>query len=160
MSGPRTDLAELCRHLDSLGAAQPTGEARTELESSLRSKWDGVVVAAAKSLGAWGDAKSIAAVRDVLAEKAKLSARWTTAGALTQAIARHMRSADLKWIVPLCLKESNPHYRRTLFLLLAFTPKDETLRELAKFDGAAGVNPADLRHAVQFVSMQSQNGVA
>jgi hypothetical protein len=160
MSAPHTDLADLCRHLTALGNGRPTSDARAELESGLGSKWDGVVVAAAKSLGAWGDATSIAAVRDVLAEKAKLSAGWSTAAALTQAIARHMRATDLNWIIPLCLKNSNLHYRQTLFLLLAFTPKGETLRALAKVDGAAGINPADLRNAVQFVEMQSQNSAA
>lgn len=155
-----TDIAALCRRLETLGAAPPTQEAREELLEGMASKWDGVVVTSARALSKWGDAQSISAVRDVLAKKAKLPHGWATAGALTAALAPHMRSADVTWVASLVLKDSNPHYRSSLFQLLMFTPKAQTLRELKKFEGAPGVNPADVRHAITFVEMHSQNNAS
>lgn len=155
-----TDIAVLCRRLESFGTAPPTQEARAELLEGLASKWDGVVVTSARALSKWGGAQSISAIRDVLAKKAKLANGWATAGALTAALAPHMRSDDVTWAVSLVLKDSNPHYRSNLLQLLMFTPKGQTLRELKKFEGAAGVNPRDLRHAITSVEMHSQNNVA
>lgn len=152
-----TDIAALCLRLESLGAAPPSQQARAELLEGLTSKWDGAVVTSARALSNWGDAQSISAIRDVLAKKAKVSNGWATAGALTAALAPHMRSADVTWAASLVLKDSNPHYRSNLFQLLMFTPKGQTLRELKKFEGTPGVNPADVRHAITFVEMHSQN---
>ena len=155
-----TDIAALCRRLKTLGTSPPTQEARAELLEGMASKWDGVVVTSARALSKWGDPQSISAIRDVLARKAKLPDGWATAGALTAALARHMRSADVTWAASLVLRDSNPHYRSNLFQLLLFTPKGQTLRELKKFEGAAGVNPSDLRRAITLVEMHSHNNAA
>ncbi len=160
MSAPHTDLAALCRHLEDLGEQRPTPEARAELETGLGSKWDGVVVTSARSLSKWGDVQSVTAIRKSLVEKSQLQHRWATAGALAEALAPHLSAADLKWVVPLVVRDSNRHYRWALFRLLAFTPKGQTLRELKSFEGVAGVDPKDLRHVATFVEMQSRNDAA
>jgi hypothetical protein len=71
-----------------------------------------------------------------------------------------MRATDLSWAIPFVLKDSNPHFRVTLFQLLICTPKGQTLRELRKLEGAAGVNPSDLRHAITYVEINSRNNAA
>src|SRR5688572_9828844 len=115
-----------CERIERLGDDPPSEEARAEVERALESKWEGVQVTAARTLSQWGDRRSVGAIRVLLAQLAKKSARWSAAGAVVDALRPHLSATDIDWVLSLCLKESNRHNRSTLMTLLLGLPPQET----------------------------------
>jgi hypothetical protein len=142
-----------CERIEKLGHGAASDEARAEIEKAFESKLEGVQVTAARALSQWGDQRSVAAIRVLLARLAKKSARWSAAGAVVDALRPHLTATDIAWVLSLCLKESNRHNRSTLMLLLLGLPPQETRVALQRLVNAGGCDPAEVRNAQRLLDM-------
>jgi hypothetical protein len=141
------DLRSECARLAKLGQRRPSASARKELEEALASKWEGLQVTAARSLAAWGDEKSVAAIRALLETLAQKPAHWASTGAVADALKPLLRASDAEWVLQLCFERSNRHNRFALYSLLAGLPYQATLTELqARIE--SGGNSKELRAAM------------
>ena len=150
-------LRSECERIEKLGHGPPSEDARAEVQRALQSKWEGVQVTAARALARWGDEKSVRAIRTLMTELAKKSARWSAAGAVVDALSPHLSAADIDWTLTLCLQESNRHNRSTLMLLLLGLPPQETRAALQRMVDAGGCDPAEVRNALRLVDMRSKS---
>jgi hypothetical protein len=120
--GPAVDLRALCEHLKQLGGREPSAATRRELEQALGSKWEGVQVTAARSLAAWGDAKSLDKVSTYLGELCLKPARWSAIGAVAEALVPHAASLGVTWIIELYLDRCRDQNRFSLWPLTDALP--------------------------------------
>jgi HEAT repeat protein len=149
-----------CERIEKLGRGPASDDAREYVENALQSKWEGVQVTAARALSKWGDERSIQAIRRLVGELAKKSARWSAAGAVVDALRPHLSSTDIDWVLRLCLKESNRHNRSTLMLLLLGLPPHETRAALQRLTDAGGCDPAEIREALRLIEMRTRSVAA
>lgn len=105
------------------------------------------VIKAAKTLGAWGDEKSIGKLKNRLENISKLPVRWGAVSAMSKSLAPHLKQNDIDWLLSLYLNSSNPHNRFSLSALLMSLPKIEALRKLELKLNQGGVDPKDVRNA-------------
>ena len=106
---------------------------------------------AARALVSWGDAESLDSVRQKLMDLSGKPARWSAAGAIARALSVHVSEKDVDWVVNLCLSHASPRNRFALFPLLRALPKPAALAALKRCEGAPGVNPREVRNAVEVV---------
>jgi HEAT repeat protein len=141
------ELDKVSKRLSELAANKPNRYSVEEVDSALQSKHEGIQVCAAKTLGAWGDEKSIEKLKNRLEKISKLPARWGAVSAMSKSLAPHLKQNDIDWVLSLYLNSSNPHNRFSLSVLLMSLPKIETLRKLELKLDQGGVDPKDVRNA-------------
>jgi len=149
------DLKSLNTHLEALGRSKPNRDAREKLTQGLMSKWDGVCVTSAKALCNWGDAESIAAVREALVFLAGKPARWAAVGALSEAVAPKLKAADVQWVVQLLVKDSHVDNVPSLRPLLDALPSQDFLTQLRR--AQTGAESPQRRTWLQFMEKYSTN---
>jgi hypothetical protein len=158
------DLHALCSRLTKLGGRKPDDASRAEVEEALHSKWEGVQVTAARALAMWGDARSLYLVQQLLVEVSQKPARWAAAGALVRALAPHLTSADLPWIVDLFVRVARRDVRFCLVPLFeALEPRVAIPMLEVELAKATGLTAFDLRVAlrrVEWLASQRQSDSA
>ncbi|SRR6266571_3776400 len=149
------DLKPLINHLESLARNKPNANARAQVRQALYSKWDGVRVAATKTLCVWGDPKSLTQAKAALAELASKQARWANAGAMAQTLAPHLRAEDTEWVIEVLGKSSHVDNVLGMRVLADNVPTGKLLKGLAAAVDAA--TTASRRAAVLQVIKYAQN---
>ena len=144
-----SDLHEISRRLESLGAKRPSPSERLEVLNALASKWEGIRVSAARVLLRWGDSDSIAHVRSLLEEFAAKSGCYASAGAVAQALRPHLQANDLEWVIGLCFEQSNRHNCFMLTHLLEAFPTRPTLQVLERHKATGVSNVQELDAAIK-----------
>lgn len=93
------DLKPLTDHLAGLARSRPNADAQAQVAQALLSKWEGVRVAGVRVLCSWGDEESLSLAKEAVARLSSKEARWASDGAMAEAIAPHLRTADAEWVV-------------------------------------------------------------
>ncbi|MEW8035810.1 MAG: hypothetical protein AB2817_07030 [Candidatus Thiodiazotropha sp.] len=141
------ELDKVKKRLSELAVRKPNAGFVEEVDAALESKHEGIQVCAAKTLGAWGDEKSIEKLKSGIEKLAKLPARWGAVSAMSKSLAPHLKQNDIDWVLSLYLNNSNPHNRFSLSALLMALPKVEAMRKLELKLNRGGVDPKDVRNA-------------
>lgn len=100
-------VSELCARARALGDVPPDAAAWDEIEQALSSKWWGVRVTAIATLGRWGDARSVARLKEII-ETGLVSDRWgdwahEALKAATKALAECLPDAETPWALDVWL---------------------------------------------------------
>ena len=131
-----------------LGDAVPSESARVELESAIQSKWQGLQVSAARSFLAWGDGQSVSAVKALLSELSKSRQNFSSVSTVAIALSSHLQAADLKWVLQLYFRESNPHNRSHLLPLFHRLPANDAAAALERCLDTKGYDAKEVRMAI------------
>jgi hypothetical protein len=102
-----TDLHEWCAELHLIGKAKPDAANRLKVEEALASKWEGVRLAAAKTLGLWGDEESLNTLRALLVEFASRPSHGTATWTIARLLEPHLKSDEFDWVCDLFLNGSH-----------------------------------------------------
>jgi hypothetical protein len=133
-------LHAICEELRQLGLRPETLAARKKLEEALSSKWDGVQVAAAKSLSRWGDPRSVHSLKELLVAVAGKPGRQSTTHGVVKSLCPHLQPSDLDWLIDVFINRSRADNRLWIGgLFEAFAPNEVRRRLAAKrlHDGKA-----------------------
>ena len=96
-----TEINNQCARLESLLHIRPTEALRDEVESALRSKWEGVQVWAGRVLAAWGGRRSIDALRRWLEASLPKDAGWAVRGEAIRSLCVCYQPRDIQWLMDL-----------------------------------------------------------
>lgn len=144
----------LTDRLEALARSKPNADARAFALEALSSKWEGVRVAAVTTLCAWGDQASVQQAKEAVSALAAREAGWSAVGAMSEALAPHLRSQDEQWLLHLIGRSAHPStlhslrslveqlntpaFREALASLVAHTATDArklALLRVAKYAG-------------------------
>ena len=95
------DLRAICGELNRIGLRPVTPKAHAKVQEALSSKWEGVQIAAAKTLSQWGDDESSQALRNLLDSVAAKPGRQSAALAIAKLLGPQLKPSDLDWVVDL-----------------------------------------------------------
>ena len=93
-------------------------------------KWEGVQTVAARVLGEWGGAESVAALRGWLSRLQERPYGWAARGVAAQALAMSVTEEDVAWVVDLYFELATPVLQHELLPVLAALPTEQTLAYL------------------------------
>lgn len=141
------DLQKTSYRLSVLSTKKPKTIYIQEVEEALQSKYEWIQVCAAKTLGAWGDARSQEKLKTFLTTLSKLRARWGAITAAVDALSPHLSSSDIPWVVNLALRESTPANRHVIFNLFSALPRDELLAEMTREFNKGGIEAGEFTQA-------------
>jgi hypothetical protein len=111
------DLKAISQKLTSLAGKKPSEDMRNYVFELSSCKHEGIQVCVAKVLSSWGDKKSVDLLRDMLDRLARLPHRWSAVGAVARELSKFIDEDDIRWLIPLYLRDSSPRNRFVLLCL-------------------------------------------
>jgi hypothetical protein len=108
----------------------------------LEHKWEGVQTVAARVLGEWGGAESVAALREWLSRLQGRPYAWAARGVAAKTLAMCVTENDIRWVLDLYFALPTPDLQYELLPTVTALPADRTVRSLR-----AAVNQPDRREA-------------
>jgi hypothetical protein len=145
------DFQATAKRLAELAETSPTPEGRKEVSEVALSKWEGLQVAAARTLCTWGDEDSLRTVRELLERLSQDRQRHSSILAVGRALSRSLKLQDLDWVLALYFEKANPHNRIWLSQLLVATPREPTLKALEARIDVRGYDQTEVRDAIAAV---------
>ncbi len=128
------DLHEAVAKLRALKARKPIPDRRKQVEAALQDKFEGIQSVGLEVLGAWGDAQSVATLRDFLTGCFSRPQGRSIRSAAVKALAPLVKAGDAKWVLDLYFALPDIYAKHEMLWLVTKLPldaaSDRLLREL------------------------------
>jgi HEAT repeat protein len=119
---PPDHLRRIAERLRGLAHRRPSAEERAEVEGYLFDKWQGLQAVAARTLGTWGDAAAVRALRDLLLRSYAHEHWWTIRGVAAEALGACVGEEDVPWVLDHFFGVAGNHRKHELLPLVSRLP--------------------------------------